>query len=189
MSVMFVGEALVSEGNDLDNVAHIDLLIGPKTGPVGVAFANALANQSAGHTNLLAVVSPEHALQAGHGDDHQGDASRAASRRCRCSARPRPPSPGRSRTASWTASSRRQGRGLGDRLRRVHRPRRANDNKKIYKYNYEATKLAIKNADEERARRSTTSSPRRTRQAPVRVQEFSDFSDQYSVFSQQRDVR
>jgi len=39
-------------------VAHIDLLIGPKDGPVGVAFANALANQSAGHTNLLAVVSP-----------------------------------------------------------------------------------------------------------------------------------
>jgi 5,6,7,8-tetrahydromethanopterin hydro-lyase len=58
MSVMFVGEALVIEGSDLDNVAHIDLLIGPKDGPVGTAFANALANQSAGHTNLLAVVSP-----------------------------------------------------------------------------------------------------------------------------------
>ena len=58
MSVMYVGEGLVLEGNDLDNVAHIDLLIGPKDGPVGVAFANALANQSAGHTNLLAVVSP-----------------------------------------------------------------------------------------------------------------------------------
>ncbi|MFQ3592765.1 MAG: formaldehyde-activating enzyme [Gemmataceae bacterium] len=55
---MYVGEALVIEGNDLDNVAHIDLLIGDKSGPVGVAFANALANQSAGHTNLLAVVSP-----------------------------------------------------------------------------------------------------------------------------------
>ena len=58
MSVMLVGEALVIEGSDLDNVAHIDLLIGPKTGPVGSAFATALANQSAGHTNLLAVVSP-----------------------------------------------------------------------------------------------------------------------------------
>lgn len=52
---MFVGEALVGEGNE---VAHIDLLIGSKTGPVGVAFANALANQSHGHTNLLAVVAP-----------------------------------------------------------------------------------------------------------------------------------
>jgi len=55
---MYIGEALVIEGNDLDNVAHIDLLIGNKEGPVGVAFASALANQSAGHTNLLAVVSP-----------------------------------------------------------------------------------------------------------------------------------
>src|SRR5271163_4025763 len=55
---MYIGEALVIEGNDLDNVAHIDLLIGDKSGPVGVAFANALARQSAGHTNLLAVVSP-----------------------------------------------------------------------------------------------------------------------------------
>ena len=42
---MYVGEALVGEGNE---IAHIDLLIGDKDGPVGVAFANALANQSAG---------------------------------------------------------------------------------------------------------------------------------------------
>src|SRR5919206_4129436 len=52
---MFIGEALVGEGNE---VAHIDLLIGDKEGPVGVAFANALANQSAGHSNLLAVLEP-----------------------------------------------------------------------------------------------------------------------------------
>jgi 5,6,7,8-tetrahydromethanopterin hydro-lyase len=52
---MFIGEALVGEGNE---IAHIDLLIGPKTGPVGTAFANALANQSHGHTNLLAVLAP-----------------------------------------------------------------------------------------------------------------------------------
>ncbi|MBX6314817.1 MAG: formaldehyde-activating enzyme [Isosphaeraceae bacterium] len=52
---MLVGEALVGEGNE---VAHIDLLIGRKDGPVGAAFANALANQSAGHTNLLAVLTP-----------------------------------------------------------------------------------------------------------------------------------
>lgn len=53
--VMNIGEALVGEGNE---IAHIDLLIGDKTGPVGTAFANALANQSAGHTNLLAVLTP-----------------------------------------------------------------------------------------------------------------------------------
>jgi len=52
---MRVGEALVGDGNE---VAHIDLLIGTKTGPVGHAFANALANQSAGHTSLLAVLEP-----------------------------------------------------------------------------------------------------------------------------------
>jgi 5,6,7,8-tetrahydromethanopterin hydro-lyase len=52
---MYVGEALVGEGNE---IAHIDLLIGSKDGPVGVAFANALANQSAGHSNLLAVLAP-----------------------------------------------------------------------------------------------------------------------------------
>src|SRR3984957_15137252 len=52
---MFVGEALAGEGNE---IAHIDLLIGSKDGPVGVAFANALANQSEGHSNLLAVLTP-----------------------------------------------------------------------------------------------------------------------------------
>ena len=52
---MFIGEALVGEGNE---IAHIDLLIGDKTGPVGIAFANALARQSAGHSSLLAVITP-----------------------------------------------------------------------------------------------------------------------------------
>lgn len=52
---MFIGEALVGDGNE---IAHIDLLIGDKTGPVGVAFANALADQKAGHSNLLAVLTP-----------------------------------------------------------------------------------------------------------------------------------
>src|ERR671932_2490230 len=52
---MYIGEALVGEGNE---VAHIDLLIGPKDGPVGTAFANALADQKQGHSNLLAVLYP-----------------------------------------------------------------------------------------------------------------------------------
>ena len=50
-----VGESLVGDGNE---VAHIDLLIGSKDGPVGEAFAGALLNQKEGHTNLLAVVAP-----------------------------------------------------------------------------------------------------------------------------------
>jgi 5,6,7,8-tetrahydromethanopterin hydro-lyase len=57
---LLVGEALVGEGNE---IAHIDLMIGSKTGPVGVAFANALATQSAGHTNLLAVLTPNLAVK------------------------------------------------------------------------------------------------------------------------------
>jgi 5,6,7,8-tetrahydromethanopterin hydro-lyase len=52
---MMIGEALVGEGNE---VAHIDLLIGDKAGPVGQAFANALAGQKQGHSNLLAVLTP-----------------------------------------------------------------------------------------------------------------------------------
>ena len=54
-STLLVGESLVGEGNE---VAHVDLLIGSKSGPVGEAFAEALINQHEGHTNLLAVVAP-----------------------------------------------------------------------------------------------------------------------------------
>ncbi len=54
-SSVMVGESLVGDGNE---VAHIDLLIGPKDGPLGQAFAAALLNQKEGHTNLLAVVAP-----------------------------------------------------------------------------------------------------------------------------------
>jgi 5,6,7,8-tetrahydromethanopterin hydro-lyase len=57
---MYIGEALAGEGNE---IAHIDLLIGDKAGPVGVAFANALARQSAGHSNLLAVLTPNLAVK------------------------------------------------------------------------------------------------------------------------------
>ena len=57
---MYIGEALVGEGNE---VSHIDLLIGSKDGPVGVAFANALASQRQGHSNLLAVLEPNLAVK------------------------------------------------------------------------------------------------------------------------------
>ena len=55
-----IGEALVGDGNE---VAHIDLMIGSKDGPVGVAFANALSTQSEGHSNLLAVLAPNVAVK------------------------------------------------------------------------------------------------------------------------------
>jgi 5,6,7,8-tetrahydromethanopterin hydro-lyase len=57
---MYIGEGLVGEGNE---IAHIDLLIGSKDGPVGQAFANALARQSEGHSNLLAVLTPNLAVK------------------------------------------------------------------------------------------------------------------------------
>jgi len=57
---MYVGEALAGDGNE---IAHIDLLIGSKDGPVGHAFANALARQSEGHSNLLAVLTPNLAVK------------------------------------------------------------------------------------------------------------------------------
>lgn len=52
---MRIGEALIGEGFE---VAHIDLMIGTKDSPVGIAFANALSNLSQGHTPLLAVLRP-----------------------------------------------------------------------------------------------------------------------------------
>ncbi|MGH7675433.1 MAG: formaldehyde-activating enzyme [Gemmatimonadales bacterium] len=51
----FIGESLVGDGNE---VAHVDLIIGSKSGPAGQAFCQALASQRAGHSTLLAVVSP-----------------------------------------------------------------------------------------------------------------------------------
>jgi 5,6,7,8-tetrahydromethanopterin hydro-lyase len=51
----FLGESLVGDGNE---VAHIDLVIGSKTGPAGTAFCNALTNNKDGFTTLLAVVAP-----------------------------------------------------------------------------------------------------------------------------------
>ncbi|MGD6807328.1 MAG: bifunctional 5,6,7,8-tetrahydromethanopterin hydro-lyase/3-hexulose-6-phosphate synthase [Candidatus Bathyarchaeia archaeon] len=53
--VYLIGESLVGEGNE---VAHVDLMIGDKSGPVGQAFANGLTSLSAGHTPLLAVIRP-----------------------------------------------------------------------------------------------------------------------------------
>jgi len=53
--IYLIGESLVGEGNE---VAHVDLMVGDKAGPVGQAFAMGLTTLSAGHTPLLAVVRP-----------------------------------------------------------------------------------------------------------------------------------
>jgi 5,6,7,8-tetrahydromethanopterin hydro-lyase len=50
-----VGESLVGDGNE---VAHIDLIIGPRGSAVESAFCHALTNNKDGFTSLLAVVAP-----------------------------------------------------------------------------------------------------------------------------------
>ena len=50
-----VGESLVGEGNE---VAHIDLLIGPRGSAVEQAYCNSLTNNKDGFTTLLALVAP-----------------------------------------------------------------------------------------------------------------------------------
>jgi 5,6,7,8-tetrahydromethanopterin hydro-lyase len=52
---VMVGESLVGDGNE---VAHVDLLIGPRGSAVEAAFCNALTNNKDGFTSLLAVVAP-----------------------------------------------------------------------------------------------------------------------------------
>ncbi len=51
----FIGESLVGDGNE---VAHIDLIIGSKQGHAGAAFTHALSTNTDGFTHLLAVVAP-----------------------------------------------------------------------------------------------------------------------------------
>ena len=50
-----IGEALIGEAPEL---AHVDLMIGDKDGPVGQAFATGMTQLSGGHTPLLSVIRP-----------------------------------------------------------------------------------------------------------------------------------
>ena len=139
---MYVGEALVGDGNE---VAHIDLLIGDKNGPVGHAFAQALANQKQGHSNLLAVLTPNLVCKPAtvlitkvtikHGDQAVLMFG-----------------PAQASVAKAVADSVAAGvipKGEADNLVIVcgvfiHKA--AKDDAKIYQYNYEATKLSIQRA-------------------------------------------
>ncbi len=55
ISKLMVGESLVGDGNE---VAHIDLMIGPRGSAAETAFATALTNNKDGFTALLAVIAP-----------------------------------------------------------------------------------------------------------------------------------
>ncbi len=139
---ILVGEALVGEGNE---VAHIDLLIGPKAGPVGQAFVSSLASPRAGHTPLLAVLEPNLAPKpatlmvnkvtmkgAGQAIQMFGPAQAAVAKAVMdCVAEGTIP-PEEAEDVVLIVS--------------VFIHWEATDNKKIYDYNYEATKLSIERA-------------------------------------------
>lgn len=139
---MYVGEGLVGDGNE---IAHIDLLIGSKDGPVGVAFANALARQSEGHTNLLAVLTPNLAVKPA-----TVMVTKVTIKGMRQAAQMF--GPAQAAVAKAVADSVADGVIPKDKAEDlvivcgvfIHPA--AEDNKKIYDYNYEATKLSIKNA-------------------------------------------
>jgi len=139
---MFVGEALVGDGNE---VAHIDLLIGSKDGPVGNAFANALARQSEGHTNLLAVLAPNLAVKPS-----TVMVTKVTIKNMEQVAQMF--GPAQAAVAKAVADSVDDGVISSQQAEDlvcvcgVFIHPQASDNKKIYDYNYEATKQAIANA-------------------------------------------
>jgi len=50
-----IGESFVGSGA---NAAHVNTVLGPRAGPVGAAFATALATPTHGHAPFVAVVRP-----------------------------------------------------------------------------------------------------------------------------------
>ena len=139
---MYIGEALAGEGNE---IAHIDLLIGSKEGPVGNAFANALATQSEGHTNLLAVLTPNLAVKPA-----TVMITKVTIKGMRQAVQMF--GPAQAAVAKAVADSVAAGVIPADQAEKlvivcgvfIHPA--AADDKKIYDYNYEATKMAISNA-------------------------------------------
>jgi 5,6,7,8-tetrahydromethanopterin hydro-lyase len=139
---MYIGEALVGEGNE---IAHIDLLIGSKDGPVGHAFASALARQSKGHSNLLAVLTPNLAVKP---------ATVLITKVSIQGAKQAVQMFGPAQAAVAKAVADQVEAGIIPKNKAedlvcvcgVFIHWEAQDDKKIYQYNYEATKLAIANA-------------------------------------------
>ena len=83
-----VGKSLVGDGNE---VAHVDLLIGPRGSAVETAFCNSLTNNKDGFTTLLALIAPNLATNPIPCCSTRSR-SKAPSRRSRCSVLPSMPS-------------------------------------------------------------------------------------------------
>lgn len=141
---MYIGEALAGDGNE---IAHIDLMIGDKSGPVGVAFANALARQSEGHSNLLAVLAPNVAVKPA-----TVMVTKVTIKGAKQAVQMF--GPAQAAVAKAVADSVADGVIAQDKAEDlvcvcgVFIHWEAEDDKKIFDYNYEATKMAIKNAME-----------------------------------------
>jgi len=139
---MYIGEALDGDGNE---IAHIDLMIGSKTGPVGVAFANALSTQSEGHTNLLAVITPNVAVKPS-----TVMVTKVTIKGMKQAVQMF--GPAQAAVAKAVADSVDAGVIPADQAEDlvcvcgVFIHPEADDDKKIYDYNYSATKMAIENA-------------------------------------------
>ena len=139
---MYIGGALAGEG---DEVAHIDLMIGSKDGPVGTAFANALSTQSEGHTNLLAVLTPNVAVKPA-----TVMITKVTIKGMKQAVQMF--GPAQAAVAKAVADSVADGVIPKDQAESlvcvcgVFIAPTANDDKKIHDYNYEATKMAIANA-------------------------------------------
>ena len=137
-----IGEALVGKDSE---IAHVDLIIGEKEGPVGQAFAGGITNLSVGHTPLLSVIRPNLACKpatlivpkvtvAG-----MEDANKIFG-------------PAQAAVAKAIADSVEDGVIPKDKLDEwviicsVFIHPEAKDYRKIYQYNYGATKMALKRA-------------------------------------------
>jgi len=137
-----IGEALV--GKD-EEIAHIELIIGERDGPVGKAFVEAFANPKYGHTPLLAVIRPNLPAKPWTlivpkvtiKNMEQADKIFG---------------PAQSAVAKAIADAVEEGIIPMDKLDEwviivsVFIHPKAKDDRKIYNYNYSATKLALKRA-------------------------------------------
>nr|AAU82864.1 D-arabino 3-hexulose 6-phosphate formaldehyde lyase [uncultured archaeon GZfos21B5] len=140
--MMNVGEALIGDGEE---IAHIDLMIGDKNGPVGMAFTNALSQMSAGHTPLFAVLRPNLPVKPSTvvvpkvTVRNMKEAEKVFG-------------PAQSAIAKAVADSVEEGVIPEDKAEElvvivsVFLHPHADDYNKIYRYNYGATKLALKRA-------------------------------------------
>jgi 5,6,7,8-tetrahydromethanopterin hydro-lyase len=139
---LLVGESLVGDGNE---VAHIDLIMGPRGSAAETAFTNALTNNKDGFTSLLAVIAPNLPTKP-HTVMFNKVTLKGAkqvvqifgpAQRCRS----RWQWPTAWRTAPYRRKTQRT-----PYLRGGLHPWLAEDDKKIYEYNYKAVRESIKRA-------------------------------------------